>query len=164
MTIQNAAYAAQSATSGLAPWHYTIREPLEDEVLMKVKYSGICHSDVHMVKNEWGVTKYPCVPGHEFVGIAMKVGAKVTKFKEGDHIGIGCLVGSCKDCSECKAGLEQFCTKSVDTYSGETRGERTFGGYGKFVVCRVSHSSKCGETWCYSGGLRPEGSRQPSSG
>lgn len=138
MPVHNSAYAVEGPTAKYAPWQYTIREPLEDEVLLKVAYCGICHSDIHCATNDWGVTKYPFVGGHEFTGHVVKVGDKVTKFREGDRIGVGCVVGSCLDCSSCKNNREQYCPESVDTFTGFTRGERTYGGYGKYVVVRVS--------------------------
>jgi len=105
------AYSTSSATSQLAPTTISRREPGEEDVQLDILFCGICHSDLHQVRNEWSVmpTVYPCVPGHEIVGKVTKVGSAVTKFKPGDIAAVGCLVDSDGTCQECKDGLEQFC-------------------------------------------------------
>src|SRR6187397_3750218 len=104
------AYAAQSATTPLEPWTLDRRVCKPHDVQMDILYCGVCHSDLHFARNEWGMTMYPIVPGHEIVGRVTAVGSHVKKFKVGDHAGIGCLVDSCRECDNCKEGLEQFCT------------------------------------------------------
>jgi uncharacterized zinc-type alcohol dehydrogenase-like protein len=131
------AYAAQSETSPLADWTIERRQPKPHDVQIEILYCGVCHSDLHTVRNEWGGTKYPVVPGHEIVGKVSAVGDKVTKFKVGDLAGIGCLVDSCGDCDNCKEGLEQYCSNgSVGTYnSNEKDGSGlTYGGYSKQIL------------------------------
>ena len=106
------AYSAASATSPLAPTTITRRDPTEHDVQIEILFCGICHSDLHQVRNEWSEfmpTVYPCVPGHEIVGRVTKVGSAVTKFKPGDLAAVGCMVDSDGTCPECQAGLEQFC-------------------------------------------------------
>ncbi|KAL0431819.1 UNVERIFIED_CONTAM: 8-hydroxygeraniol dehydrogenase [Sesamum radiatum] len=107
----------------------------EHDVQFKVMYCGVCHSDLHMVKNEWGITQYPIVPGHEIVGIVTEVGSKVEKFKVGDKVGVGCLVGSCRECDQCASDLENYCPKQILTYSAPyTDGTITYGGYSSLMV------------------------------
>src|SRR4051812_43606621 len=103
------AYAAQSATSPLAPWSFDRREPRPDDVQIDILFCGVCHSDLHQLRNDWKNSIYPMVPGHEIVGRAVKVGKDVKKVKEGDIVAVGCLVDSCGKCPECKDSLEQFC-------------------------------------------------------
>ncbi|MEX0875924.1 MAG: NAD(P)-dependent alcohol dehydrogenase [Phycisphaerales bacterium] len=131
------AYAAQSTTSGLAPWAIERREPRSDDVAIDILFCGVCHSDLHFVENDWGWTIYPVVPGHEIVGRVTSVGSDVTKFKQGDIVGVGCLVDSCRQCESCNKGLEQYCTGgSVFTYNGEDKhdGSITYGGYSDSIV------------------------------
>ena len=137
--MKTKAYAATSATSPMA--HATIqrREPTEVDVQMEVLFCGVCHSDLHQVRNEWSAfmpTVYPCVPGHEIVGRVTKVGSAVTKFKIGDLAAVGCMVDSDGTCPECKAGLEQFCANGVFTYNSPDRhlGGVTYGGYSESIV------------------------------
>ncbi|KAL3613581.1 Geraniol dehydrogenase 1 [Castilleja foliolosa] len=107
----------------------------ERDVQFKVLYCGVCHSDLHMVKNEWGFTQYPIVPGHEIVGEVTEVGSKVEKFKVGDKVGVGCLVGSCRQCDQCTNDLENYCSKQVQTYSMPyIDGTITYGGYSDLMV------------------------------
>ena len=125
------AYAAQSATTPLAGITIERRSPKPYDVQIDILYCGVCHSDLHTVRNEWGGTKYPVVPGHEIVGRVTAVGSDVTKFKVGDLAGIGCMVDSCRECDNCKQGLEQYCEKGmVGTYNGRERDGSgiTFGG------------------------------------
>jgi len=133
------AYAASSPTSPLA--HTTIqrRDPNEHDVQIEVLFCGVCHSDLHMVRNEWSslmATPYPLVPGHEIVGRVTKVGSAVTKYKSGDLVGVGCMVDSDGTCPECKEGLEQFCPNQVLTYASPDKhlGGTTHGGYSESVV------------------------------
>ena len=130
-------YAAQSATSPLADWTIERRAPKPTDVQIEILYCGVCHSDLHTVRNEWGGTVYPVVPGHEIVGRVTAVGDKVTKFKVGDLAGIGCMVDSCRECDNCKDGLEQYCEKGmVGTYNGKERDGSgiTLGGYSKQIL------------------------------
>jgi alcohol dehydrogenase (NADP+) len=110
----------------------------ERDVLIDIKFCGICHSDIHQVKDEWGGSIFPMVPGHEIAGVVADVGAAVSKFKAGDRVGVGCLVDSCGECEYCVAGEEQFCVKqAVPTYNGrEYNGEPTFGGYSQQIVVK----------------------------
>lgn len=131
------AYAAQTAESKLAPFGIDRREPTDTDVVIDIHYCGVCHSDLHQVRNEWKNTVYPCIPGHEIIGKVVNTGSKVKKFKEGQTVGVGCLVDSCRTCDHCKKGLEQFCTtQPVFTYNGPDKhtGGHTFGGYSERVV------------------------------
>ena len=131
------AYAAQSATSPLAPWNLERREPNPHDVQIDILFCGVCHSDLHTVRDEWGGTVYPAVPGHEIVGRVTKVGDHVKRFKVGDLAAVGCLVDSCRHCSNCKEGLEQYCLNGwVGTYNGKDKysGGVTYGGYSKQIV------------------------------
>ena len=130
---------ALSAPSAGAPFDTTTiprRDLGEHDVLIDIKFCGICHSDIHQVKDEWGGSIFPMVPGHEIAGVVAEVGSGVEKLAAGDRVGVGCLVDSCGECEYCKAGEEQFCTKgAVPTYNGrEYDGEPTFGGYSQQVV------------------------------
>ncbi|HSA60306.1 MAG TPA: NAD(P)-dependent alcohol dehydrogenase [bacterium] len=130
------AYAARSPKEPLAPFEIQRREPGPNDVQIDIKFCGICHSDIHQARDEWGGASFPMVPGHEIAGIVSKVGAKVTRFKTGDHAGVGCLVDSCRECKDCKAGLEQYCLKPVWTYNSvEKDGKNpTYGGYSTRIV------------------------------
>jgi len=138
MAIPNTkAYAAHSATTPLEPWNLERRSPKPHDVALEILYCGVCHSDLHLVRNEWGMTVYPIVPGHEIVGRVTAVGDQVTKFKAGDLAGIGCLVDSCRECDNCQHGLEQYCQQGfVLTYNGQERDGSgiTYGGYSKAIV------------------------------
>lgn len=129
-------YAVHSATDLLGPFEFPRREVEAEDVDLEILYAGICHSDIHQVRNEWGGSIYPMVPGHEIVGRVRKVGSKVSKFKEGDIVGIGCLVDSCRHCDSCNHGLEQYCEKGfVGTYNGIGKdGQPTYGGYSDHIV------------------------------
>src|ERR1700690_1963004 len=133
------AYSAASATSPLASTMIARREPTEQDVQIEILYCGICHSDLHQVRNEWSEfmpTVYPCVPGHEIVGRVTKVGSSVTKFKPGDPAAVGCMVDSDRTCPECVAGLEQFCPNPTLTYNFPDKhlGGVTYGGYSDSIV------------------------------
>ncbi len=130
------AFSAVSPTSGLASTKIPRRNPTEHDVQIDILFCGVCHSDLHTVRNEWGGTVYPCVPGHEIVGRVTKVGSHVTNFKPGDMVAVGCLVGSDRTCPECQAGLEQYCAHWVGTYNSpdEHTGPVTYGGYSDSIV------------------------------
>lgn len=131
------AFAAKSPNSVLAPLSIERRDPGPHDVQLEILYCGVCHSDIHTVRNEWGGTIYPCVPGHEIVGRVTKTGREVKKFKEGDIAAIGCLVNSCRKCQSCKEGLEQFCELGPTfTYNSkdEQTGTATYGGYSENIV------------------------------
>jgi uncharacterized zinc-type alcohol dehydrogenase-like protein len=130
-------FAARSATTPLAPFNLERRAPGEHDVEIEILFCGVCHSDVHTVRNEWQGTTYPCVPGHEIVGRVAKVGAKVEKFKTGDIAGVGCLVDSCRTCGSCGEHLEQFCENgAIFTYNSPDKhsGGVTYGGYSENIV------------------------------
>jgi len=133
-------YAALSAKAPLAPYAFERREPREHDVVIEIKYCGICHSDIHQARNEWSDYQeeciFPMVPGHEIAGIVTSVGGKVTKYKVGDKVGVGCYVDSCRTCAECKRGLEQYCSVlTVWTYNGrDPEGQPTYGGYSDKIV------------------------------
>jgi alcohol dehydrogenase (NADP+) len=112
------------------------RDPKPHDVVIDIAYAGICHSDIHLARNEWGASEFPMVPGHEIAGTVSAVGADVSRYSVGDRVGVGCMVDSCRECENCRAGEEQFCTRgSVQTYNGrEYTGEQTFGGYSTQVV------------------------------
>jgi uncharacterized zinc-type alcohol dehydrogenase-like protein len=136
---QSKAYAAGSATSPLASASINRRDPGEHDIQIEIEFCGICHSDLHQVRNEWSEvmpTVYPCVPGHEIVGRVTKVGSAVTAFKPGDRAAVGCMVGSDRTCPECQAGLEQFCPNLTLTYNFPDKhlGGVTYGGYSESVV------------------------------
>ncbi|MEP6950122.1 MAG: NAD(P)-dependent alcohol dehydrogenase [Ginsengibacter sp.] len=131
------AYAAQSATSPVEPWSIERRNLKPSDVQIEILYCGVCHSDLHTLRNEWGGTVYPCVPGHEIVGRVTSVGDDVKRFKAGDPAAVGCLVDSCRTCENCKKGLEQYCLVGmVGTYNGQEKdgSGNTYGGYSKQIV------------------------------
>lgn len=138
MTAKTKAYAAPSAKSPLGPFSFTRRDPLPDDVKIDILFCGVCHSDIHTARNEWGgTTTYPCVPGHEIVGRIVAVGRNVKKFKEGDLAAVGCMVDSDRNCPNCKAGLEQFCDSGATfTYNSKDphTGGVTYGGYSQTIV------------------------------
>lgn len=126
------AYAAQSRGDTPAPWQYETREPRADDVSIEVLYCGVCHTDIHFVDDDWDMTVYPVVPGHEIIGRVTGVGSKVKNYKAGDLVGVGCMVDSCRTCPSCQDGLEQYCAEgSTFTYNGVDRhdGKPTYGGY-----------------------------------
>jgi alcohol dehydrogenase (NADP+) len=134
--MKTSAYAAQTATTPLAPFNFQRRDVGKHDIEIEILYCGVCHSDLHTVRSEWKGTTYPCVPGHEIVGRVTKVGAHVKKFKEGDTAGVGCMVDSCRTCANCEADLEQFCPDTVFTYNSPDKhlGGITFGGYSERIV------------------------------
>ncbi|WP_066902858.1 NAD(P)-dependent alcohol dehydrogenase [Mycolicibacterium houstonense] len=131
------AYAANSATEPLAKTTITRREVGPHDVAFDIHFAGICHSDIHTVKAEWGTPNYPVVAGHEIAGVVTEVGSEVTKYQVGDHVGVGCFVDSCRECDNCKAGLQQYCTGGgmIGTYNAIGRdGTPTYGGYSGAIV------------------------------
>ncbi|MFD4552024.1 NAD(P)-dependent alcohol dehydrogenase [Streptomyces sp. NPDC058466] len=131
-----AAYAAPAAKAPLERTTVERREVGEFDVLIDIKFAGICHSDIHQAREGWGEAIFPMVPGHEIAGIVSEVGSGVTKFQVGDRVGVGCMVDSCRECENCKAGLEQYCVKgNVPTYNGiGVDGTPTYGGYSEKIV------------------------------
>jgi uncharacterized zinc-type alcohol dehydrogenase-like protein len=130
-------YAAKKANAPMAPWSFERREPGSHDVQIEISYCGICHSDLHQVRDEWGISTFPMVPGHEIVGRVVKTGGHVKKFKSGDLAGVGCMVDSCRECDNCKQGLEQYCAKgNSPTYNGyeQDRKTPTYGGYSNTIV------------------------------
>jgi len=139
-TFAARAFAAQSASSGMTPYSVQRRSPRPQDVQIEILYCGVCHSDLHTVRNEWKEvmpTVYPCVPGHEIVGRVVKVGSAVKQLKEGDIAAVGCMVDSCRQCANCLAGEEQYCENFMTlTYNGEDKilGGVTYGGYSDSIV------------------------------
>jgi uncharacterized zinc-type alcohol dehydrogenase-like protein len=132
------AYAAHTPTSPLGPYSIKRREPTATDVEIDIMYCGVCHSDLHWARNEWGMSQFPCVPGHEILGRVTRVGKSVKHFKPGDLAAVGCMVDSCRACEHCAKGLEQFCkVGSTFTYGGPDKhlGGQTYGGYSEKVVC-----------------------------
>lgn len=137
MTYHVKSYAAHSPTSRLGLFEFDRRSPRADDVVIEILYCGVCHSDVHNVRNDWGNAQYPMVPGHEIVGRVLAVGPEVTRFKAGDRVGVGCLVESCRTCKACGKGLEQYCENGATyTYNATdpVDGTCTHGGYSEKVV------------------------------
>ena len=135
--IRTTGYAATSATAPLAPWDFERRDPGPRDVQIDILYCGICHSDLHTVRNEWQGTTYPVVPGHEIIGRVVQAGADVKNFKAGDLVGVGCLVDSCRTCASCQEGLEQYCENGmIFTYNSPDKhtGKLTYGGYSTKIV------------------------------
>ncbi|TDG35711.1 NAD(P)-dependent alcohol dehydrogenase [Pedobacter changchengzhani] len=137
--IATKGYAVHNKADKLAPWNFERRELGPKDVLIDILFSGVCHSDIHQVRSEWGPAIYPMVPGHEIVGRIAEIGSEVANFKIGDLAGIGCMVDSCKECPTCKGGQEQFCERgeTVMTYNGLERDKKTptYGGYATKIVC-----------------------------
>ena len=145
------AYAALSATTPLAPFTFERREPTARDVAIDILHCGVCHSDLHTARSEWGNATYPCVPGHEIVGRVTAIGDGVSKFKVGDIVGVGCMVDSCQHCQPCADGLEQYCENGMTaTYDSKEQGSRvnTLGGYSDHIVVyekfvlKVTHAEK----------------------
>lgn len=138
MTIKVLGYAAQSAQNPLAPFQFERRNPRDNDVVIQILYCGVCHSDLHQAKNDWGFSIYPLVPGHEIVGRVTSIGSQVTKFNEGDLVGIGCMVDSCRTCSACESEQEQYCENgNTQTYGSKDRYDQrpTYGGFSETMVC-----------------------------
>ena len=146
--MKTKAYAAMSAGASLVPYTFNRREVGEHDVALKVSYAGICHSDIHQVAEEWGPAIFPMVPGHEIAGIVTSTGSKVTKFKVGDAVGVGVFIDSCRECSSCKAGLQQYCLKGmIGTYNGMEADGKTvaMGGYSDVFVINEDYALKIPE-------------------
>ncbi|KAK2967239.1 hypothetical protein RJ640_002066 [Escallonia rubra] len=129
-------WAARDASGVLSPFSFSRREMGEEDVRFKVLYCGICHSDLHNIRSDWGMSKYPLVPGHEVVGVVMEVGSKVKKVKVGDNVGVGCMVGSCHSCDCCAEDLENYCPRMLVIYGSIYYDQTmTYGGYSDSLVC-----------------------------
>nr|QSL78024.1 Alcohol dehydrogenase like, zinc-type 3 cytoplasmic [Nigella sativa] len=128
-------WAARDSSGVLSPFNFSRRANGDNDITLKVLYCGICRSDLHSIKNEFGMSIYPMVPGHEIVGIVTQVGKNVKKFKVGDKAGVGCLVGSCRSCDSCAQDLENYCSKMIVTFMAVDKdGTRTYGGYSNMLV------------------------------
>ncbi|MBI1751856.1 MAG: NAD(P)-dependent alcohol dehydrogenase [Acidobacteria bacterium] len=137
MTMNVLGYAAASPAADLAPYRFDRRDPRPDDVVIDILYCGVCHSDLHTARNDWGWSSYPIVPGHEIIGRVREVGSAVTRFKAGDAVGVGCMVDSCRHCAPCEKGTEQYCAEgSTYTYGGVDRHDHrpTQGGYSEAIV------------------------------
>jgi uncharacterized zinc-type alcohol dehydrogenase-like protein len=137
MSTNVLSYAAHSPTDALAPYRIPRRQARADDVVIEILYCGVCHSDLHHTRNDWGSAKYPMVPGHEIIGRVTGTGAEVTRFKAGDLVGVGCMVDSCQHCSPCQHGHEQYCEeRATYTYNSVDRrdGTPTYGGYSERIV------------------------------
>ncbi|GAA1014587.1 NAD(P)-dependent alcohol dehydrogenase [Nocardiopsis tropica] len=146
------AYGAVSATEPLVPMTVERRDPGPHDVQIAIRYAGICHSDIHTVRSEWGPARYPVVPGHEIVGEVTAVGSEVTKFAVGDRAGVGCFVDSCRECAACKAGEEQYCERGMTgTYNAKGRdGQPTQGGYSQSIVVDENYVLRVPESIDYA--------------
>jgi alcohol dehydrogenase (NADP+) len=133
-------YAAQQAKGPLTLYSFERRDPSDYDVVIDIQYCGICHTDIHQVRNEWGGSTFPMVPGHEIIGIVSGIGSKVTRYKIGDRVGVGCFVDSCRMCNPCRKGLEQYCLEGATwTYNAVERANGTQsiptqGGYSNKIV------------------------------
>jgi uncharacterized zinc-type alcohol dehydrogenase-like protein len=176
MPTDVSAYGALSATEPLVPITIERRDVGPYDVRIDIRFAGICHSDIHTVRGEWGPANYPVVPGHEIAGIVAEVGSEVTRFAVGDRVGVGCLVDSCGECASCRRGEEQYCLNgNIPTYGGVGRdGRATQGGYSRGIVvterfvCRIPPRRCCARASppirrCAAGAPGPGGG-SPSSG
>jgi uncharacterized zinc-type alcohol dehydrogenase-like protein len=141
MPLNVLGYAAKSGKENLAPYRFERRDPRPDDVVIEILYCGVCHSDLHTARNDWGWTTYPIVPGHEAIGRVVAVGKGVTRFKPGDHVGVGCMVDACRHCEPCERGMEQYCEEG----STLARGQRQQGGGGRARRPRP-HGAETGES------------------
>jgi alcohol dehydrogenase (NADP+) len=135
--INATGFAALGAKAPITPYSFERREPRAHDVVIDIEYCGICHSDIHQARDEWGGSIFPMVPGHEIAGVVRAVGAKVTKYKVGDHVGVGCFVDSCRHCANCRQELDQYCLEGITlTYNGRERDGKTItqGGYSDVIV------------------------------
>jgi uncharacterized zinc-type alcohol dehydrogenase-like protein len=152
--LQTRGYAAEAPAARLAPFSFERREPGARDVLIEIMFCGVCHSDIHQARGEWGDEIFPMVPGHEIVGRVARAGAEVSKFKVGDLAGVGCFVDSCRRCANCREGEEQYCENHLAaTYNGTEMDEKTptYGGYSDKIVVDESYALKIPES------LAPEG-------
>jgi uncharacterized zinc-type alcohol dehydrogenase-like protein len=146
--ISTKGYAAQSAKSVLAPYNFQRREVGPHDILIDIQYCGVCHSDLHQVRDEWGGSIYPMVPGHEIVGKISRVGEQVKNFKVGELAGVGCFVDSCRQCASCQAGNEQYCEKGMaGTYNSYEMDKKTptYGGYSNYIVVDEKYALRISE-------------------
>ncbi len=151
--IESYGYAATKASRKLRPVRFERVGLGPHDVAITIQYCGVCHSDLHQVKNDWGNTVYPCLPGHEIVGVVDQFGDEVKGFRKGDLVGVGCMIGSCGECASCREGLEQYCEEGfLGTYNGplEPDGRNTFGGYSSNIIVQEHFVLKVPR------GLRPE--------
>jgi uncharacterized zinc-type alcohol dehydrogenase-like protein len=135
--IQAKGFAALSAKAPIAPYSFERRDPRASDVVIDIKYCGICHSDIHQARDEWGGSVFPMVPGHEIAGVVRAVGSKITKYKVGDRVGVGCFVDSCRHCANCRQNLDQYCLEGITpTYNGYERDGQALsqGGYSNVIV------------------------------
>lgn len=148
MATATKAYAAQTNQSPVTPWNFERREPNNHDVQFDILYCGVCHSDLHQIRDEWFPGIFPMVPGHEIVGRVTNVGSHVKKHKVGDLVGVGCMVDSCRTCENCEDGLEQYCVNgSSQTYNGMEQDKKTptYGGYSNMMVCHEDFVLKISE-------------------
>ncbi|KAK7358870.1 hypothetical protein VNO77_00810 [Canavalia gladiata] len=134
LPVKALGWAATDTSGVLSPFHFSRRENGDDDVTLQILFCGVCHSDLHTVKNDWGFTTYPVVPGHEIVGVVTKTGNNVKIFKVGDKVGVGVIVDSCKACENCQQGEESYCPRPVYTYNSPHNGTRTQGGFSDIIV------------------------------
>lgn len=142
-------FAATSCEAPLAPFSFERRDLRDNDIAMDILYCGVCHSDLHQARNDWGWSQYPMVPGHEIVGRVTATGKAVKRYKVGDAVAVGCMVDSCQTCDQCRKGEEQLCREgNTQTYNDKDRitGERTYGGYSKHLVVREEFALKVPET------------------
>lgn len=147
--LQTKGYAAKAADSKLEPFEFERRAVGANDILIEIDYCGVCHSDIHQARNEWGNSMFPMVPGHEIIGRVAQVGAEVTKFNEGDTAGVGCFVDSCGECENCRQDVEQFChVHCAQTYNSTEMDEMTptYGGYSSQIVVKEDYALKISET------------------
>ena len=141
-------YAAHTHQSPLVPFSFERRDLLPDDVHIEIRYCGVCHSDIHQTRDEWGGARFPMVPGHEIVGIVINVGNAVSGFKKGDRVGVGCMVDSCRVCPDCQENLEQYCNQAVFTYNSYDKhtGGNCHGGYSNQIVVNQHFVLKIADT------------------
>lgn len=142
--VHTIGYAAKKSNGKMKAYEFVRRKPQVRDVLISINYCGVCHSDVHQARDEWQNTVFPCMPGHEIIGVVEAVGEEVTKFQPGDTVGVGCIVDSCRTCASCREGLEQYCEKGfIGTYNGNVRrpsvNNNTYGGYSNKIVVREDY-------------------------